>query len=127
MVTDEVFARGVAIREQMFGAEHGQAKIDRATDFTREFEELVTRYCFGETWGREQLPRDLRSMLTLAMLVALGRSQEVQVHVKGAIANGVTKEQIREIMLHAAIYCGVPAAVDGFRNAAAALAELGIE
>jgi 4-carboxymuconolactone decarboxylase len=126
-VSDELFAKGVAIREEMFGAEHGQAKIDRATDFTREFEELVTRYCFGEIWGREQLPRNLRSMLTIAMLVALGRPHEVQVHVRGAIANGVTKEQIREIMLHAAIYCGVPAAVDGFRNATVVLDELGVE
>lgn len=126
-MADEVFARGVAIREEMFGPEHAQAKIDQATDFTREFEELVTRYCFGEIWGREQLPRDLRSMLTIAMLVALGRPHEIQVHVRGAVANGVSKEQIREVMLHAAIYCGVPAAVDGFRNATAVLQELGLE
>lgn len=126
-MADEVFARGVAIREQMFGPEHAQAKIDRATDFTREFEELVTRYCFGEIWARDQLPRDLRSMLTIAMLVALGRPHEVQVHVRGAVANGVSKEQIREVLLHAAIYCGVPAAVDGFRNATAVLDELGLE
>lgn len=126
-IADELFAKGVAIREEMFGPEHGQAKIDRATDFTRDFEELVTRYCFGETWGRKELSRNLRSMLTLAMLVALGRSWEIRVHVQGAIANGVSKEQIREIMLHSAIYCGVPAALDGFRNAAEVLEELGVE
>ena len=125
-MADEEYATGIAIREQMFGPEHAQAKIDRATDFTREFEELVTRYCFGEIWGREQLPRDLRSMLTIAMLVAMGRGPEVQVHVRGALANGVSKEQIREVLLHAAVYCGIPAAVDGFRNAAAVLDEVGI-
>jgi 4-carboxymuconolactone decarboxylase len=101
--------------------------MDRATDFTLEFEELVARYCFAEVWGREQLPRDLRSMITIAMLVALGRSHEIRVHVQGAITNGVTKDQIREILIHSSIYCGVPAAVDGFRNAAEVLDELGVE
>lgn len=124
---DELFAKGVAIREQMFGAEHGQAKIDRAGDFTKDFELLVTNYCFGEVWGREQLSRRDRSMITLAMLVALGRAWEVKVHTQGAIANGVTKEEIREIMLHSAIYCGVPAANDGFQNAAEVLDRLGVE
>jgi 4-carboxymuconolactone decarboxylase len=124
---DELFAKGVAIREEMFGAEHGQAKIDRATDFTRDFEDLVTRYCFGDIWGREQLPRKTRSMITLAMLVAMGRTWEVKVHTQGAIANGVTKEEIREIMLHSAVYCGIPAANDGFQNAAEVLDSLGVE
>jgi 4-carboxymuconolactone decarboxylase len=125
-VADELYAKGIEIREQMFGPEHAQAKVDRATDFTRDFEELVTRYCFGEIWGREQLPRDVRSMLTIAMLVALGRGPEIQVHVRGALANGVTVEQIREVLLHAAVYCGIPAAVDGFRNATAVLDEVGV-
>jgi 4-carboxymuconolactone decarboxylase len=125
-MADDAYAKGIEIREQMFGPEHAQAKVDRATDFTREFEELVTRYCFGEIWGREQIPRAQRSMLTIAMLVALGRPHEIQVHVRGAIANGVTKEQIREVMLHAAVYCGIPAAVDGFRQATVVLDELGL-
>jgi 4-carboxymuconolactone decarboxylase len=127
-MADALITRGVEIKEQMFGPEHGQAKLDRATEFTREFEELVARYCFAEVWGREeQLPRDVRSMLTIAMLVALGRPHEVRVHVRGAIANGVSKDQIREILIHSAIYCGIPAAVDGFRNAAEVLDELGVE
>ena len=127
-MVDALITRGVEIKEQMFGPEHGQAKLDQATEFTREFEELVARYCFAEVWGREeQLPRDMRSMLTIAMLVALGRPHEVRVHVRGAIANGVSKEQIREVLIHAAIYCGIPAAVDGFRNAAEVLDELGVE
>lgn len=120
-MTDALVARGVQIKEEMFGPEHGQIKLDRATDFTREFEELVARYCFAEVWGREQLPRNLRSMITIAMLVAQGRSHEVRVHVQGAINNGVTTEQIREILIHAAIYCGIPAAVEGFRNASEVL------
>jgi 4-carboxymuconolactone decarboxylase len=125
-VADDAYAKGIAVREQMFGPEHAQAKIDRATDFTREFEELVTRYCFGEIWTRELIPRRQRSLLTIAMLVALGRPHEIQVHVRGAIANGATKDEIREVMLHAAVYCGIPAAVDGFRQATVVLEELGL-
>ena len=126
-MTDALVDRGNEIKEEMFGPEHGKAKLERQTDFTRPFEELVCKYCFAEVWGRdEELPRDIRSMITIAMLVALGRSQEVQVHVKGAIANGVTKDQIREVLMHSSIYCGVPAAVDGYRNASVALDELGL-
>lgn len=124
---ERLFEKGADIRDQMLGSDHGRAKLAAQTDFTREFEDLVTRYCFAETWGREeQLGRDLRSMITIAMLVALGRSHEIRVHVKGAINNGVTKDQIREVLMHSAIYCGVPAAVDGFRNASDVLDELGV-
>jgi 4-carboxymuconolactone decarboxylase len=124
-MTDPLVARGNEIKEEMFGAEHGAAKLERASDFTRPFEELVCKYCFAEVWGREELPRDIRSMLTIAMLVAQGRSEEIRVHVKGAVANGVTKDQIREVLIHASVYCGVPAAVNGFRNASEALDEIG--
>ncbi len=121
---DAMFEKGVAIRDEMLGPEHGSAKLAGLDDFDRDLESLITRYCFGEVWGREQLPREIRSMLTIAMLVAMGRAPETRVHVMGAINNGVTPEQIREIMIHAAIYCGVPAAVDGLRNARAVLDEL---
>ncbi len=124
MPTDELYEKGIAIREEMLGPQHGRAKVESQPDFTREFEELVTRYCFASVWGREDLPRSVRSMITIAMLVALGRAEEIKVHVKGAIANGVSREEIREVLIHSAIYCGVPAAVDGFRNASAVLAEL---
>jgi 4-carboxymuconolactone decarboxylase len=87
---------------------------------------MVTRYCFGEVWTRDQLPRAQRSMITIAMLIALGRAHEIRVHVKGALTNGVTKEEISEIIMHSAIYCGVPAAVDAYRNASAMLEELGL-
>jgi 4-carboxymuconolactone decarboxylase len=124
---DARIARGNEIKEEMFGPEHGQEKLDRATDFTRAFEELVCTYCFAEVWGREEeLSRANRSMLTIAMLVALGKPNELRVHVKGAIANGVTKDQIREVLIHAAIYCGIPAAVEGFRNATQALDEIDV-
>ena len=127
-MADALVDRGNEIKEEMFGPEHGKAKLDRATDFTRAFEELVCKYCFAEVWGRDdELPRNIRSMLTIAMLVALGRAQEIRWHVKGAINNGVTKDELREVLMHSAIYCGIPAAVDGFRNASAVLAELGLE
>jgi 4-carboxymuconolactone decarboxylase len=127
MPTDELYEKGIAIREEMLGPEHGRAKVEGQPDFTREFEELVTRYCFASVWGRPQLARSTRSMITISMLVALGRAEEIKVHVKGAIANGVTKDEIREVLMHSAIYCGVPAAVAGFRNASAVLVELGLE
>jgi len=123
---DELYEKGIAIREEMLGPEHGRAKVESQPDFTREFEELVTRYCFGSVWGREGISRGTRSMLTIAMLVAQGRAQEIRWHVKGAITNGVSTDELREVLMHAAIYCGIPAAVDGFRNASAVLAELGL-
>jgi 4-carboxymuconolactone decarboxylase len=122
---DELYARGIAIREQMWGHDGAQGKVDRASDFQRDLEELVTRYCFGATWGRPGLTHAERSMLTIGMLIALGRSHEIQVHVAGGVANGLTREQIREVLLHSAAYCGIPAAVDAFRNAEPVLDELG--
>jgi 4-carboxymuconolactone decarboxylase len=125
-MTDDPYQRGLEIREEMLGSEHGRAKVDEADDFTRDFEELVTRYCFGSVWGRDELPRATRSLLTLAMLVAMGRAQEIRTHVRGAITNGATREEIRELMIHALPYCGVPLALDGLRNAAAVLDEMGV-
>jgi 4-carboxymuconolactone decarboxylase len=123
---DEVYERGIAVRDEMLGSEHGRAKVETQSEFTADFENMITRYCFGEVWTREALTRAQRSMITLAMLIALGRPHEIRVHVKGAIANGVTKQQISEIIMHSSIYCGVPAAVDGYRNASAMLEELGL-
>ena len=125
-MNEDRFERGIEIREKMWGPAGGRQKVEGSTAFTRPLEDLVTVYCFGETWGREQeLSHDVRSMLTIGMLIALGRSHEIRVHVQGALANGVTVEQIREVLLHAAIYCGIPASVDAFRNAEAVLEELG--
>jgi 4-carboxymuconolactone decarboxylase len=124
--TEEVYERGIAVRDEMLGSEHGRAKVEAQSPFTADFENMVTRYCFGEVWTREGLPRAQRSMITIAMLIALGRPHEIRVHVKGAIANGVTRQEISEIIMHSAIYCGVPAAVDGYRQASAMLEELGL-
>ena len=126
MAEDELYEKGIAIREEMLGPEHGRAKVESQPHFTRDFEELVTRYCFGSVWGREGISRGTRSMLTIAMLVAQGRAQELRWHAQGAITNGVSADELREVLMHAAIYCGIPAAVDGFRNASAVLAELGL-
>jgi 4-carboxymuconolactone decarboxylase len=122
---DEAFAAGLALRRSMFGAAGADEQIRAADDFMWPMQDYVTRYCFGETWTRSELPLATRSMLTLAMLVAYGRPNELRVHVQGAVANGVTPEEIREVMLHAMIYCGVPRAVEGFRVAAETLREIG--
>jgi 4-carboxymuconolactone decarboxylase len=126
-MADAKFDRGIEIREEMFGAEHGRSKVEAASTFNRPFEDLVTNYCFGEIWDRSELTREQRSMITLAMLIALGKPWEIKVHTQGALANGVSVEQIREICLHAAIYCGVPAAGEGFRNAGEVIAALEAE
>jgi 4-carboxymuconolactone decarboxylase len=123
-VTDDTYERGVQIRQEIFGKELTDAQLANADDFNRLIQDLVTRYCFGEVWGRELLPRKIRSMLTIAMLAALGRDNEIRVHVRGALANGVTREEIGEVLLHAAIYAGVPAGVSGFRCAGEVFAEI---
>jgi 4-carboxymuconolactone decarboxylase len=123
-MSDQMYERGLEIRRRMFGAEATDSQIRDADDFTRDLQDLVTRYCFGEVWGREELPLKLRSMLTVAMLTALGREAELRIHVRGALANGATKDEIREVFLHAAVYCGIPAAVGGFRSAREVFADL---
>lgn len=122
---ETAFAAGLGVRRAMFGPGGADDQIVAADDFTWPMQDFVTRYCFGETWTREELTPAVRSMLTMAMLVAYGRPNELRVHVQGAIANGVTPEEIREVMLHAMIYCGVPRAVEGFRVAADTLREMG--
>lgn len=122
-MADREFDRGLALRRQMFGSDGADDQIEAATDFTLPLQEWVTRSCFGELWHRPHLDLKLRSMLTLAMLTALGRSTQVGMHVKGAIANGVSCEEIREIFLHATAYAGLPAVVDSFAAAGEVLAD----
>jgi 4-carboxymuconolactone decarboxylase len=119
----ETFDRGFEIRKSVLGAQFVERAFAAATDFNRPMQELVTEYCWGAVWGREELPRKTRSLLNLAMISALNRPHELKMHVKGARRNGVSVEEIREVLLQVAIYCGVPAAVDGFRIATEALAE----
>src|SRR5271170_5998357 len=109
---NSAFDTGLALRREMFGSAGADQAIDAASDFTRPLQEMVTRYCFGEVWQRPGLDRKTRSMLTLAMLISNGRFTQFAVHVRGAIANGVTEPELRELILHAQLYCGIPAAVE---------------
>lgn len=120
----EVFERGRRLREQMFGPA-GMKSLDNADDFQMPLQDAVTRICFGEVWSREGLSPKLRSMLTIAILAGQSRPDQLQNHIKGAIGNGVTKEEIREILLHSMLYVGMPAASDSWRQATAALKEIG--
>ncbi|WP_044562720.1 carboxymuconolactone decarboxylase family protein [Azospirillum sp. B4] len=115
--------RGRDLRERIFGAD-GMKSLVEADDFTLPLQDMVTRTCFGEVWSRPGLSLKLRSMLTIAILVGQSRPAQLRNHVKGAIANGVTKEEIREILLHATLYAGLPAGADSWREAAAALREV---
>jgi 4-carboxymuconolactone decarboxylase len=126
-MNDELFERGLEIRKSVLGAEFVEKSIGSADDFTMPLQRLVTEYCWGACWGREGLPKKMRSLLNIAMLSCLGRNHELKMHTKGAIRNGCTKDEIREVLLQVAIYCGVPAAVDSFRVAKEALAELDSE
>jgi 4-carboxymuconolactone decarboxylase len=121
-----MYEKGLAIRRDVLGAEFVDNAIRTADDFSRPLQELVTQYCWGEIWGRPGLDRKTRSIINLAMISALNRPHEVKMHVKGAIANGLTKDDIKEVFLQVAIYCGVPAGVDSFRIAKEAFKELGI-
>ena len=120
----QTFDRGLEIRKSVLGAEFVENAIKSADDFNRPLQELVTEYCWGAVWGREGLSKKERSLLNLAMLSALNRPHELKVHVKGALTNGVTRDQIREVFMQVAIYCGVPAAVDSFRTAREVFAQL---
>jgi 4-carboxymuconolactone decarboxylase len=126
-MSKEIFDRGLAIRKDVLGKEFVEKSFAAADDFNRPMQELTTEYCWGWCWGRDGLPRKTRSMLNLAMLSVMNRPHEFKMHVKGAIRNGVTKEEVREILLQVAIYGGIPAGVDAFRLAREALTELANE
>ncbi len=122
----ELFEKGLKVRREVLGSEYVDASMKNADAFNMPLQELVTEYCWGEIWNRPGLDRRTRSLLNLAMLTALNRSHEVRLHVRGAINNGLTKEEIAEVFLQGAIYCGVPAAVDSFRIAREVFKEMGI-
>ena len=121
----ELYEKGLAVRREVLGAEHVDNAIKTTDAFNQPLQELVTEYCWGAVWGRPGLSKKIRSMLNLAMLTALGKPHELKLHVRGALRNGVTREEISEVLLQTAVYCGVPAAVDAFRNAREALKEAG--
>ena len=116
-MSEERYETGLRIRREVLGAEYVNKSISSADDFNRPLQELVTEYCWGAVWSREGLSRKMRSLINLAMLTALNRPHEVKLHLKGALNNGCSKEEIMEVLLQSAIYCGVPAAIDSFRLA----------
>ena len=119
----ESFERGLATRREVLGKQYVDDSISKADDFNLPMQELVTEYCWDRVWNRPGLERKPRSMINIAMLTALNRPHELKLHIKGAIRNSVSRDEIREILLQTAIYCGVPAAIDSFRIAREALAE----
>jgi 4-carboxymuconolactone decarboxylase len=120
----ERFDRGMTIRREVLGAEYVDRNMASADEFGMAMQELTTRYCWGDIWSRPGLDRRHRSMINLAMIAALNRPHELRAHVKGALTNGVTKEEIKEILLQVAVYAGVPAGMDSFRIAREVFSEL---
>jgi len=120
----ERYKEGMTVRRAVLGDEHVDRTLKNANEFNRDFQDLITRYAWGEIWARPGLPRHSRSLITIAMLVALNRADELRMHVRAAFNNGVTRDEIREVLLQSAIYCGVPAANSAFHAAEAVFAEM---
>lgn len=112
-----LFEEGLSLRRQVLGAEYVDRSIESANEFMMAFQHITTEWCWGYAWGRDALDLKTRSMLNLAMLTALNRAAEIKLHVRGAVNNGVTTEEIKEVLLHATIYCGIPAGLDAFKAA----------
>jgi 4-carboxymuconolactone decarboxylase len=123
-MADDTFERGLATRKEVLGAEHVERSLAGADDFSRPYQEAVTEYCWGAIWNRPGLDRRTRSLLNLAMLTALNREDEFRLHVRAAFRNGVTRDEIREVLLQAMIYCGVPAANSAFKQAREVFAQM---
>jgi len=122
-MSDEAYERGMRIRREVLGDEHVDRATQHATEETREFQDFITRYAWGEIWSRPGLDRRTRSCITLTALVALGRFDELELHIDGARRNGLSDDEIKEVLLHTAIYCGVPAANSAFAVFQRVLAE----
>jgi 4-carboxymuconolactone decarboxylase len=120
----DTYERGLAIRKEVLGAEHVERSLASADDFSRPYQEAITEYCWGAIWNRPGLDRRTRSLLNLAMLTALNREDEFRLHVRAAFRNGVTKDEICEVLLQAMIYCGVPAANSAFKQAREVFAQM---
>lgn len=118
---DASYEAGMRVRREMFGRAGAEDRVNAATEFNRPFEDAVTRYCFGDTWARPGLDRRTRSMITLAALTALVRPNQLKVHVATALVNGVTPQEISEILLHTSVYAGIPAGVEAYAAAAEVL------
>ena len=116
-MNSEKYVRGMAVRREILGDEYVDKAISSATDFNKPLQDLVTENCWGEVWTRNAIPKKTRSLITIAMLAALKLPTELKAHVRGALRNGCTVEEIREVLLQATVYCGVPAGVEAFRAA----------
>jgi 4-carboxymuconolactone decarboxylase len=119
----EMFETGRRIRTEVLGEERVRRALDEADEFNRDFQEILTEYCWGRNWSRDGLDRRQRSLLNLGILAALNRGPEFELHVRAALRNGLTREEIRDALIQVAVYCGVPAGVEAFRLASRALAE----
>jgi 4-carboxymuconolactone decarboxylase len=117
MAESEMFTKGLEVRRDVLGADYVDGSLARADDFMMAFQRITTEYCWGYAWTREGLDRKTRSLMNLAMLTALGKPNELRLHVKGALTNGVTVDEIKEALLHATVYCGIPAGLDAFKAA----------
>ena len=122
-----MFDKGMTIRREVLGDAYVDCALANANDFNKPLQELVTQYCWGEVWGREGLSKRDRSMINLAMIGILNRQHELKAHIRGAINNGLSKDEIAEVLLQVGIYGGIPAAVDSFRTANEAFADLDAE
>ncbi|NYT22173.1 carboxymuconolactone decarboxylase family protein [Alcaligenaceae bacterium] len=122
---ETLFQEGLDTRREVLGAEYVDGSLAKANDFMMAFQHITTEWCWGYAWNRPGLERKTRSMLNLAMLTALNRPAEIRLHVKGALNNGVTAEEIKEVLLHATVYCGIPAGLDAFKVANQVLEEEG--
>jgi 4-carboxymuconolactone decarboxylase len=122
---EQDFERGLAMRKAVLGNDYVEKALASADDFSRPLQDLVTSFAWGQVWTREELPPRTRSLVNLAMLSALNRPHELRIHLRGAVNNGCTNEEIREVLLQVAVYCGFPAAIDAFRAAREVLVELG--
>jgi 4-carboxymuconolactone decarboxylase len=120
----DLFTEGLALRRQVLGHEYVDRSMNAANDFMMAFQHITTEWCWGYAWGRDTLDLKTRSMLNLAMLTALNRAAEIKLHVRGAVNNGVTVEEIKEVLLHATVYCGIPAGLDAFKAANEVLTEM---
>lgn len=124
-MSDPKYDEGLNIRREVLGSEYVDRSISSATEFTSDFQNFITRYAWGEVWSRPGLDRKTRSVITLTALVALGHLEELKLHVRGALRNGLTEDEIKEVLLQCAIYCGVPAANSAFAAARSVLEEEG--
>jgi 4-carboxymuconolactone decarboxylase len=124
MLNQDLYDQGLATRRKVLGDAYVDASLASADSFSRDMQELVTQYCWGDIWNRRGLEPAQRSMINLAMLAALNRPHELATHVRGAVNNGLSPEQIKEVLLQVAVYCGVPAALDSFRVAREVLASI---